>query len=58
MVFVKCVGCWTSLGKTGQWMKPERIAVSLRITGINTGLFKSAALLSVLALGSEPTPPS
>ena len=27
MVFVICVACWISLGKTGQWMKPAQVAV-------------------------------
>ena len=58
MVFVTCVGCGMNLCETGQWMEPEQIAVSLRITGLYTGLFDSAALPRVLALGSDPTPPS
>ena len=47
-----------SLGKTGQWMQPERIAVSMRITGTETGLFELAELLRALALGGDPKPPS
>ena len=58
MGLIKCVGCWMSLGKTGQWMEPEPIAVNLRITRIDTGLFELAALLRALALGGDPTPPS
>ena len=58
MVLVECVGCWISLGEIGQWMKPEQIAVSLRITGLYAGLFESAALPRALALEGDPTPPS
>ena len=36
----------------------ERIAVSLRITGICAGLVKFAVLARALALGGDPTPPS
>ena len=58
MVFVECVGCCISLGEISQWMKPEQIAVSLRVTGSYAGLFKSAALPRALALEGDPTPPS
>ena len=57
MSFIECVGCWMSLGKTGQWMEPERTAVDLRITGMSTELFELVALLRALALGRDPTPP-
>ena len=57
MVFLKCVWFWDSLGKTGQWMKPERTSVNLGITGICAALFGVAALSRALALGGDPTPP-
>ena len=36
----------------------ERIAVSLRFTGIRAGLLEFVALARALALGGDPTPPS
>ena len=58
IISVKCVGCGISLAKTGQWIKPERIAVNLRITRVYTELFEFVALLRALALGGDPTLPS
>ena len=57
MGLISCVGCWMILGKTGQWIEPERIAVNLRITGIDKGFFELATLSRALALGRDPTPP-
>ena len=57
MIFVRYVGCWINLGKTGQWMKPERITVSLLITGVCSGLSGFAASSRALAMGGDPTPP-
>ena len=58
MGLAKCVGYGISLGETSQWMKPEQIAVNLRITGLYAGQFDLAALSRALALGDDPTPPS
>ena len=57
MVFVKCVGCWISLGKTGQWMKAEQIAVILGITPVYAGLFRCTAFSRAVGSGGDLIPP-
>ena len=58
VILLKCVWFWDSLGKIGQWMKPERISVNLGVTGIFAVLFGVAvgALSRASALGGGPTP--
>ena len=57
MDFVRCVGGWISLGKTGQWMKAEQIAVNSGITRVYTGLLRFVALSRALAWGDDLASP-